>query len=58
MVMDFILKSIPIVVIKDDVKESSEYRSRRQDFPTPKSISQKGHNENSHVKHTAISNQK
>lgn len=33
--IDFILKSIPIVVMKDDVNESSEYRRRRQDFPTP-----------------------
>ena len=30
-----ILKSIPIVVMKDDVKESSAKRSRRQDLPTP-----------------------
>jgi len=33
--MDFILKSMPIVVMKDDVKESSEYLNRRQDLPTP-----------------------
>jgi len=30
------LKSIPIVVINDEVKESSEYLRSRQDFPTPK----------------------
>jgi hypothetical protein len=33
--IDFILKSIPIVVINDEVNESSEYRRSRQDFPTP-----------------------
>lgn len=32
-----ILKSIPIVVIKDGVKESSLNRRRQQDFPTPES---------------------
>jgi hypothetical protein len=32
-----ILKSMPIVVIKEGVKESSEKRSRQQDFPTPES---------------------
>lgn len=32
-----ILKSMPMVVIKDGVKESSEKRKRRQDFPTPES---------------------
>lgn len=30
-----ILKSIPMVVMKDGVKESSEKRSNRQDLPTP-----------------------
>ena len=30
-----ILKSMPIVVMKLDVKLSSENRSRRQDLPTP-----------------------
>jgi hypothetical protein len=33
--MDLILKSIPMVVIKEDVKESSEYLSNKQDLPTP-----------------------
>ena len=33
--IDLILKSIPIVVINDDVKESSEYLSNKHDFPTP-----------------------
>jgi hypothetical protein len=32
-----ILKSMPIVVMKEGVKESSEKRSRQQDFPTPES---------------------
>ena len=31
-----ILKSIPIVVMKEGVNESSENRNRRQLFPTPK----------------------
>ncbi len=30
-----ILKSIPMVVMKEGVNESSEKRSNRQDFPTP-----------------------
>ncbi len=33
--MDLILKSIPIVVMNEDVNESSEYLSNKQDFPTP-----------------------
>jgi hypothetical protein len=32
-----ILKSMPIVVMKDGVKESSLKRRRQQDFPTPES---------------------
>ena len=32
-----ILKSIPMVVIKDGVKESSLKRSRQHDLPTPES---------------------
>ena len=32
-----ILKSMPIVVIKDGVKLSSEKRRRQQDLPTPES---------------------
>jgi hypothetical protein len=32
-----ILKSIPIVVMKEGVKESSLKRSRQQDLPTPES---------------------
>jgi len=32
-----ILKSMPIVVMKEGVKESSLKRSRQQDFPTPES---------------------
>ncbi len=35
--MVLILKSIPIVVIKEGVKESSEKRRRQQDLPTPES---------------------
>ena len=35
--IDFILKSMPIVVINDDVKEASEYLNKTQDFPTPES---------------------
>ena len=38
MSIDLILKSIPIVVINDDVNESSEYRKSKQDFPTPECI--------------------
>lgn len=37
--MDFILKSMPIVVMKEDVNESSEYLNSRQDFPTPEKLS-------------------
>lgn len=33
--IDFILKSIPIVVINEDVKESSEYLNSKHDLPTP-----------------------
>lgn len=33
--MLLILKSMPMVVMNDDVNESSEYRSSRQDLPTP-----------------------
>lgn len=32
-----ILKSMPIVVMKEGVKESSLKRSRQQDLPTPES---------------------
>lgn len=32
-----ILKSMPIVVMKEGVKESSLKRRRQQDFPTPES---------------------
>ena len=32
-----ILKSMPMVVMKDGVKESSENRSKQQDLPTPES---------------------
>ncbi len=32
-----ILKSMPMVVMKEGVKESSLKRSRQQDFPTPES---------------------
>lgn len=32
-----ILKSMPMVVMKDGVKESSLKRSRQHDFPTPES---------------------
>lgn len=35
--MVLILKSIPIVVIKDGVNESSLKRSRQHDLPTPES---------------------
>ena len=35
--MVLILKSMPIVVINDGVKLSSEKRSRQHDFPTPES---------------------
>jgi hypothetical protein len=35
LMMDLILKSMPIVVMNEDVKESSEYLRRRHDFPTP-----------------------
>lgn len=30
-----ILKSMPMVVMKEGVKESSEKRNSKQDFPTP-----------------------
>lgn len=33
-----ILKSIPIVVMKDGVHASSQNRSRRQDLPTPRGL--------------------
>ena len=33
--IDFILKSMPIVVINEDVNESSEYLNKRHDLPTP-----------------------
>jgi len=33
-----ILKSIPIVVIKDGVHASSQKRRRRQDLPTPDNL--------------------
>lgn len=32
-----ILKSMPMVVMKEGVNESSEKRRRQQDFPTPES---------------------
>lgn len=35
--MVLILKSMPIVVINEGVKLSSEKRSRQHDFPTPES---------------------
>ena len=35
--MVLILKSMPMVVIKDGVKESSLKRSRQHDLPTPES---------------------
>lgn len=35
--MVLILKSMPIVVMKDGVKESSLKRSRQHDLPTPES---------------------
>jgi hypothetical protein len=35
--MVLILKSMPMVVMKDGVKESSLNRSRQHDFPTPES---------------------
>lgn len=33
--IDLILKSMPMVVMNDDVNESSEYRNSKQDLPTP-----------------------
>ena len=35
--MVLILKSMPMVVMKDGVKESSLKRSRQHDLPTPES---------------------
>lgn len=42
MVMDLILKSMPMVVMNEEVKESSEYRNNKQDLPTPTVTQQEG----------------